>query len=89
VTISDLGEVTHTATEWSTVRHRRFAVDEFQDPMTEAAARERIASYRRWLDQLGTERQEAWQPDTHELVSRTVTEYASGHRLTGPWKVTE
>lgn len=91
--IQDLGEVTGTTTEWTNRIHYADGSTKDGEPMTEDSARFAVDCVQAHLDAV------AAGEDTPgfvtvpasgvELVSRTVTNYAGGHKLIGPWQVTE
>jgi hypothetical protein len=87
----DLGEVTATTTEWAAqFRYpggdvkTRVALDEEQARLT-------VESVRAYLDEVVSGRRRGRETDAEaaELVSRTVTSYAGGAALLGPWTVTQ
>jgi hypothetical protein len=86
---NDLGEVTNTRTEWFSREtdydgntHNIGSGDEQQARNIVESTREQIANLNEpWRRHLGVKHV--------DLVRRTITEYASGHKLIGPWEVTE
>ena len=91
-TTQDLGEVTGTSAEWAERAHRvDGSVEEVHIFNDERRVREIVAFDRRAIEraqQYGAVCGLDGLTDA-EIVSRTVTTYATGHKLIGPWEVTE
>lgn len=92
-TIEDLGEVTCTTTEWTNRIHYVDGDPKEGDPMTRDSAQFAGECVQLAIAGFAAgEQAPSWvtrTPVAVDLVSRTVTDYASGHVLYGPWEVTE
>lgn len=89
-TTQDLGEITGTSTEWTTRFHFADGPHDGR-PEPEDMARLSVEGVQAVIDGVsaGTDRFFGEPVTAVELVSRTVTDYAKGHKLIGPWEVTE